>query len=85
MVEKLPTKIRIFTTPGCPYCLSLKEFLKEQQISFEEINVAGDQKMIDYLIEKTGRAEVPIIEIDGQLIVGFDREKLSKLLKLNKN
>ncbi|MGB9743208.1 MAG: glutaredoxin family protein [Minisyncoccales bacterium] len=83
MVEKkLPTKIRVFTTPGCPYCFTLKEFLKEHQIVFEEINLAENQEMIDYLIKKTGKAEAPIIEIDGQLIVGFDREKISKLLKI---
>ncbi len=75
--------VKLFVTPGCPYCFTLKEFLKEKQIAFEEIDVAQDEKAKDDLIKKSGQMSVPVIEIDGQIVVGFDKEKIEKLLKIN--
>jgi len=74
--------VKIFITPACPYCFTLKEFLKEKGIEFEEIDVSKDEKARDEMIKKSGRLEAPIIEIDGQIVVGFDKEKIVKLLKL---
>ena len=73
-------KIKIYTTSVCPYCHTLKEFLKEKGVSFEEVDISRDILTQDKLIEKTGKMEVPIIEIGDQLIVGFDRKKLCGLL-----
>jgi len=56
------------------------EFLKEKGIEFEEIDVSKDEKARDEMIKKSGRLEAPIIEIDGQIVVGFDKEKISNLL-----
>jgi len=72
--------VRIFTTPACPFCYVLKEFLKEKGIEFEEIDVSKDEKARDEMIKKSGRLEAPIMEIDGQIVVGFDKEKICKLL-----
>ena len=80
--EKNLPKVRVFTTPMCPFCHALKEFLKERNIEFEEIDVSQDEKARDEIIKKTGRLEAPIIEIDGQIVVGFDKEKISQLLNL---
>jgi len=74
--------VKLFITPTCPYCFTLKEFLKEHKIDFEEIDVSQDTKSRDYIIEKTGKMEVPIIDINGEVIAGFDREKIVKLLKI---
>jgi len=74
------SKVHLFVTPSCPYCFTLKEFLKEHNIEFEEIDVSKDEKAREEMIKKTGKLEVPIIEIDGQIVVGFDKEKISKLL-----
>ena len=74
--------VKIFITPACPYCFTLKEFLKEKGIEFEEIDVSKDEKARDEMIKKSGKLEAPIIEIDGQIVVGFDKEKIVKLLKL---
>jgi len=74
--------VKIFITPACPYCFTLKEFLKEKGIEFEEIDVSKDEKSREEMIKKSGRLEAPIIEIDGQIVVGFDKEKIVKLLKL---
>ena len=76
-------KVRLFTSPSCPFCYSLKDFLKEKGIEFEEIDVSQDEKARDEMIKKTGRLEAPIIEIDGQIVVGFDKEKICKLLNIN--
>ena len=75
-------KVRLFLTPACPYCFTLKEFLKANNIKFEEIDVSKDEKAKEELIKKSGKMEVPVIEIDGQIVVGFDKEKIVKLLKI---
>jgi glutaredoxin-like YruB-family protein len=74
--------VKIFTTPGCPYCYTLKEFLKEKGIEFEEIDVSKDEKAREEMIKKSGRLEAPVVEIDGQIVVGFDKEKIVKLLNI---
>ncbi|HXK32224.1 MAG: glutathione S-transferase N-terminal domain-containing protein [Candidatus Pacebacteria bacterium] len=74
--------VRLFTTPICPYCYTLKEFLKEHNVAFEEIDVSQDAKSRDFIIEKTGKMEVPVIDIEGEVIAGFDRERIVKLLKI---
>lgn len=74
--------VKIYLTPSCPYCLTLKEFLKQHNVSFEEIDVSQDEKARDYIIEKTGRMEVPVIEIEKEIVLGFDKEKICQLLNL---
>jgi glutaredoxin 3 len=72
--------IKVYTTPICPYCHTLKEFLKEHNVSFEDIDVSQDEKARDYIIEKTGRLEAPIVEIGDEIILGFDKKKIVNLL-----
>ena len=74
--------VRVFSTEFCPYCVALKEFLKENSIEFEAIDVTEDLKAQEEMIDKSGQMGVPVVEIDEQIIIGFDREKISQLLKL---
>jgi len=74
--------VKVFSTPACPYCVTLKEFLKEKGIDFEDIDVSQDKKSLDEMIKKSGQMEVPVVEIDGEIVNGFDKEKISKLLKI---
>jgi glutaredoxin-like YruB-family protein len=74
--------IKIYSTPSCIYCVTLKTFLKERKIEFEEIDVSQDQKAQEEMIEKSGQMGVPVIEINEEIIVGFDKEKIEKLLKI---
>ena len=74
--------VKLFISPACPYCYTLKEFLKEHNIKFEELDVSQDEKAREEMIKKSGKMEAPIIEIDGQIVVGFDKEKIIKLLKI---
>ena len=75
-------KIRIFSTPTCPYCVTLKEFLKEKGFEFEDIDVSQDEKALEEMAKKTNQFGVPVIDIDGKWIVGFDKEKISKILNV---
>ena len=75
-------RVRIYSTRFCPYCLAVKEFLKSHNIEFEDVDVAEDKEVLKEMIEKSGQMGVPVIEIDGEVIVGFDKERISKLLKI---
>jgi len=75
-------KVKVYSTPTCPFCHMAKEFLKEKGIEFEDIDVSKDQKAAQEMIEKSGQMGVPVIEIDGKIVVGFDKEKIEKLLGL---
>ena len=74
--------VKIYSTPSCPWCKRTKEFLKENKISFTDIDVAGDEKAVKEMIEKSGQMGVPVLDIDGKIIVGFDEAKLKELLNL---
>ena len=74
--------VRVYTSSSCPYCVTLKEFLKKNNIGFEEIDVSQDKKAQEEMIEKSGQMGVPVIEINGEIVVGFDKEKISKLLNI---
>ncbi|PIN80479.1 NrdH-redoxin [Candidatus Woesearchaeota archaeon CG10_big_fil_rev_8_21_14_0_10_30_7] len=72
--------VKVYSTPTCPYCHQAKDWLKEHKIKFEDLNVAEDEKARDEMIEKSEQMSVPVILVDDEVVVGFDREKLSKLL-----
>ena len=75
-------KVKVYSTPTCPYCHQAKDFLKENKIEFDDIDVSQDEKAGKEMVEKTGQMGVPVIEIEGQFIVGFDKDKIKELLKL---
>ena len=74
--------VKVYSTPTCPWCTKAKEFLTENKVKFENINVAEDEKARNDIIEKSGQMGVPVIDIDGEIIVGFDESKIRKALKL---
>lgn len=74
--------IKVYSTPTCPYCVALKNFLKENNIDFEYIDISQDMKARKEMIEKTGQMGVPVIDIHGEVIVGFNKEKISELLDI---
>lgn len=77
--------IRLFTTPICPYCQTLKKFLEEKGVHFEVINVLEDLDAQDEMIKKTEQMTVPVLDIDGDFIVGFDRKKIVEKLGISDN
>ena len=72
--------VKVYSTPTCPYCNQAKDFLKEKNIEFEEIDVSQDTAAAQAMIEKTGQMGVPVVEIDGEAIVGFNKAKIMELL-----
>jgi len=74
--------IKVYSTPSCPYCVTLKAFLKQHNIEFEDIDVSQDKKAREEMIKKSGQMGVPVVDIDGEIVVGFDREKICKLLNI---
>ena len=75
-------KVKIYSTPTCPYCVRAKQFLKENTVNFEDIDVSREQAAAQEMIKRSGQMGVPVIDIDGELIVGFDKEKIRKILEL---
>jgi glutaredoxin-like YruB-family protein len=73
-------KVCLYTTPVCPYCTALKNFLKEHNIEFKEVDVSEDEKTKEKIIQKTGQTGVPVIKIDDEFIAGFEKEKISQAL-----
>lgn len=78
----LMPKVIIYSTPTCPWCHLAKEFFKKNKVDFEDKNVAADHQAVEEMVKKSGQMGVPVIDVDGKIVVGFDQEKLSKLLGL---
>lgn len=74
--------VKVYSTPTCPYCVTLKEYLKEHDIEFEDIDVAQDNKARDDMIKKSGQMGVPVVDIDGEIIIGFNKEIIKSLLNI---
>jgi len=74
--------IKVYSTPSCPYCVTLKKFLAEKGVEFEDIDVSQDQKELEEMVEKSGQMGVPVIDLNGQIIVGFDRDKILEALNI---
>lgn len=72
--------VKVYSTSTCPYCVRVKEFLKNNNIQFENIDVGIDQDAAQEMVNKSGQMGVPVVDIDGQVIVGFDKGAISKAL-----
>ena len=77
------SKVKVYSTPVCPWCVRAKDFLKEHGVEFEDIDVSRDHNAAHEMIEKSGQTGVPVITVGDHVIVGFDRERLSKLLGIS--
>ena len=75
-------QVKVYSTPTCPYCIKLKQFLKDSNIEFENIDVSSDQTKAQEMVQKSGQMGVPVLDIDGQIITGFDKEAITKALSL---
>jgi glutaredoxin 3 len=75
--------VKVYSTPTCPYCHLAKQFLKENNIEFEDIDVSASQQAAQEMIDKSHQMGVPVLDIDGNIVVGFDKTKIKQLLKLS--
>lgn len=74
--------VKIYTTPACVYCRVAKDFFAKRNIAYEEYDVVKDSTAREEMIEKSSQMGVPVIEIDGQIFIGFNRLELEKVLKV---
>ncbi len=77
--------VKIYSTPTCHFCNMAKEFLKANNVPYEEFNVASDQDKRKEMMDKSGQLGVPVILIENDVVIGFNKSKLSKLLGLNES
>ena len=80
-MAKIP-KVKIYTTSTCPWCVKTKEFLKANNVKYDELNVGADEKARNDMFEKSGQFGVPVTDVNGTIIVGYDKEALKKALSL---
>jgi len=74
--------VKIYSTPTCPWCIRTKQFLKENNVTFEDIDVSSNHAAAEAMIQKSGQMGVPVLDIDGEIILGFDRERIKTALGL---
>ena len=72
--------VKIYSTPTCPWCIRTKQFLKDNNVTFENFDVSTNQAASEEMIKKSGQMGVPVLDIEGEIIVGFDKEKIKATL-----
>lgn len=75
-------KVIVYSTSGCPWCIKLKKFLKKHKISFIDKNVTDSSEYAEEMIKKSGQTGVPVIDINGHIVIGFNEEKVKSLLHI---
>ncbi|MBI2065131.1 MAG: glutaredoxin family protein [Candidatus Yanofskybacteria bacterium] len=76
------TTVKIYSTPTCPWCKKAKAYLDEKGVAFENFNVAEDMKAQEEMIKISGQMGVPVLDIGGKIVVGFDKGKIDELLDI---
>jgi glutaredoxin 3 len=72
--------VKVYSTPICPYCIKVKKFLEQAGVEYEEADVASDKAAAEESVKKSGQMGVPVLDIEGEIIVGFDKEGISRAL-----
>lgn len=75
-------EVKVYSTPTCPWCRKAKQFLESNSIPFQDLNVASDKAARDEMVNKTGQLAVPVLEINGEINVGYDENWLKQKLEL---
>ncbi len=78
--KKQQKRVVVYSTPSCPWCNRLKQYLRQNNIKFRDIDVSKDTKAAEAMVKKSGQQGVPQTDINGQIIIGFDKKKIDKLL-----
>jgi glutaredoxin-like YruB-family protein len=73
--------VKVYSTPTCPWCKKAKAFLKEKNVEFEDFDVSTDHKAQHEMIEKSGQMGVPVLDVKGTIVVGFDQDAIEKALE----
>ncbi|MGC9343939.1 MAG: thioredoxin family protein [Bacteroidales bacterium] len=81
--EKPQKRVLVYSTPTCTWCNTLKSYLKQHKIRFQDIDVSRDQNAAQEMANRSGQQGVPQTDINGQIIVGFDKTRINQLLEIN--
>lgn len=77
-------RVIVYSTPTCPWCNAAKRYLRERQIRFYDVDVSRDPAAAREMVRKSGQQGVPVLDIDGRIVVGFDRARIDALLGLRR-
>ena len=80
--DRKKLRVVVFTTPTCTYCNAVKKYLRQQKIRYKEVDVSRDQAAARDMVRRSGQMGVPVVDINGKIVVGFDRPKIDKYLGL---
>jgi glutaredoxin-like YruB-family protein len=83
--ERPQKSVTVYSTPSCPWCTTLKTYLRKNGIRFSDVDVSRDQQAAQDMVRKSGQQGVPQTDINGQMIIGFDQKKLNQLLEIKTN
>lgn len=75
-------RVIVFTTPTCTYCNATKRYLREKGVRFKEVDVSRDPAAARDMVRRSGQMGVPVLDIGGKIVVGFDRPKIDRFLGL---
>lgn len=78
--EKNQKRVTVYSTPSCPYCNKLKQYLNKHGVRYTDINVAANPQAAEEMVRKSGQRGVPQTDINGRIIIGFDVPKISRML-----
>ena len=78
-------RVIVFSTPTCSYCNMAKQYFRRNKIRFKDVDVSRDEAAARDLVRRTGQMGVPVIDINGKLIVGFDKPQINRLLDIKEN
>lgn len=73
--------VTIYSSPKCIYCTMAKKYLQSKNIPFTEIDVSADKEASAEIVRRSGQRSIPVIDIDGTLVVGFDKDKIDSMIK----
>ena len=74
--------VKVYSTQSCPWCFRVKDYLKQKKVTFEDIDVSVNRKAAQEMITKSGQMGVPVIDINGQIIIGFDQQAINDALEV---
>ena len=74
--------VTVYSTPTCSWCHAVKDHLTSHHISFSEVDVSIDVEKAREMVARSGQYGVPVVDIDGEIVVGFDRARINALLGL---
>jgi glutaredoxin-like YruB-family protein len=81
--EKQSNRVVVYTTPTCSWCNTLKSYLRKNRIHFREVDISKDDNLAQQLVKRSGQQGVPQTDINGEIVVGFNKTRINQLLNIN--